>query len=260
MRACAKDKAFTLIELLVVIALMSILIALLLPVLQKVMDTARTVDCLSRERHMCVAFGSYMDDYAGYVPWVSTEGTWNMPPMDWYPNAPWGHKLLPKLYSNLPGQLMEYDLGQHYPMTADPRKTPGNFWFCPELPVGMKSLTAKFHIPVPDTHEEEQPRFAFLAEKQRYAMNQFLNVDPHKKVRIWATRMKIHRPARTIAIADSDGQKGHDDWIRYDHAAGSPGYCLGERHLGRTRGNILFFDGHAISGTRKDTTGKFDWR
>jgi len=252
--------AFTLVELLVVIAIISVLAALLVPVLRKALDTAHTVDCLSRARQMAVAMSFYMDDYADDVPWVSTEGTWNMPPMGWYPSPPWGSPQFLQTFSNMPGQLMEYELGRQYPYNADPRKTPANFWFCPELPVGMKSATAAMHVPVLDSGELNTPRSALMAEKQRYALNQFLNFHPNDKIVIWARRSRILRPSRTLLIAESDGQKGHDDWIRYDHAAGGPGYCLGERHLGRTRGNILFVDGHAISGTREDTTGTFDWR
>jgi prepilin-type N-terminal cleavage/methylation domain-containing protein/prepilin-type processing-associated H-X9-DG protein len=61
------EKAFTLIELLVVIAIISLIVAILLPSLQKAKDLARTAVCQSNLKGQGLAFAMYGQDW-GYIP------------------------------------------------------------------------------------------------------------------------------------------------------------------------------------------------
>jgi len=61
-------KAFTLIELLVVIAIISILMAVLVPVLARARQQGKTIVCLSNLRQMCIAAEAYAQTYDGYYP------------------------------------------------------------------------------------------------------------------------------------------------------------------------------------------------
>ena len=68
-RHCGR-KAFTLIELLVVIAIIAILAALLLPVLARAKDSAKTAQCVSNQRQLLVASFAYSSDNGGFFVWT----------------------------------------------------------------------------------------------------------------------------------------------------------------------------------------------
>jgi len=91
----AKAAGFTLIELLVVIAIIALLVAILLPALQRVRKQARAVLCQSNLRQWGQTFFIYTQDYDGHLPSGSsalgTSGMWllrgGLVPND-DPNAP----------------------------------------------------------------------------------------------------------------------------------------------------------------------------
>ena len=70
--------AFTLIELLVVIAVISILAALLLPVLAPAKERAKTIQCLSNERQISLGMKLYADEANGLYPESGGEIPWDM--------------------------------------------------------------------------------------------------------------------------------------------------------------------------------------
>lgn len=61
-------KGFTLVELLVVIAIIAVLMAILLPSLNKAKDQAKGVTCLNNLRQIGLAAMLYADDYDNFVP------------------------------------------------------------------------------------------------------------------------------------------------------------------------------------------------
>jgi len=65
-----KSKGFTLIELLVVIAIIALLMAILMPALQRVRKQARTVACQSNLHQWALIWSMYTQDNNGYFPRV----------------------------------------------------------------------------------------------------------------------------------------------------------------------------------------------
>ncbi|NLX12529.1 MAG: DUF1559 domain-containing protein [Phycisphaerales bacterium] len=71
------NKGFTLIEVMVVTAIMAMLVAILLPALQRAREQARNTQCLSTLRQMGLAAHGYVGTYGRFPPYLygSPDGT-----------------------------------------------------------------------------------------------------------------------------------------------------------------------------------------
>jgi prepilin-type N-terminal cleavage/methylation domain-containing protein len=70
-----KSKAFTLIELLVVIAIIAILMAVLMPSLNKARDNARRIHCVSNTKQLALAWTMYKDENDDKLVSANTNST-----------------------------------------------------------------------------------------------------------------------------------------------------------------------------------------
>ncbi len=66
---------FTLVELLVVIAVTAVLLAMMLPTLNKAREQARQVLCASLEHQQSIAFNTYLADHKQFYPYGSVSRT-----------------------------------------------------------------------------------------------------------------------------------------------------------------------------------------
>ena len=81
-----KQIGFTLVEILVVISIITVLLAILLPTLGKVRDSAKNIVCMSNLRQIGTAITTYSMDYYGSIP-VGPKAPPFLSPADFYPST-----------------------------------------------------------------------------------------------------------------------------------------------------------------------------
>lgn len=123
-------RGFTLIELLVVVAIIAVLIALLLPAVQQVRESARRMQCLNNLHQMGVAMHNYHSTHNCLPPG-------GLEPRPVWPNGKqfaWSAYLLPYLDQANVANGINFDYAFDHPINATVAATPLSVYLCPSTP------------------------------------------------------------------------------------------------------------------------------
>jgi len=203
-------KGFTLIELLVVIAIIAMLMAIIVPSLNRVLRKAKTVRCASRLQQLGVAHTLYQTEHDGYLAHsVSSD-----PPQNNDIYFAWADKLAP--YVGFTGS-------SNYPFQAyakpSTRGQNNNVFTCPEQPKGnLGGLGSSFSV---------NAHLGDVKNGRCY----------YPAYRIW----KFAEPSRKAFLFDGIGYR-----VRTSEFYWGPGLTgIQLRHDGRA--NFLMLDGHVTT-------------
>mgnify|MGYP000378728850 CR=1 FL=1 len=199
------NSGFTLVELLVVVAIISILAAMLLPVLSKALETARLSACASNEKQIGVSIRLYADDYDGYITDPVTTA--------------WPHFCWPEL-------LTKYAVGsengwRHVPYFTwqGPGGTngvlPEPIWSRVMALHNSKSIVGKLIFNCPALRPSPQTSGHADADYQ-YLLNRMLLDDNNQPNPIWNSRRKAWRldsiRKAVLLVAEGEGGWGGFPW------------------------------------------------
>lgn len=279
-----KARGFTLIELLVVISIISLLIAMLLPSIEKARASGEQIVCATNLRQMGVAMEAYINEWDDWMPYyeawyedhhrshlhVTPDGSW------W-----WGKKL------RTLGAVMNSYLDAAGDANADILNTEQGLW-CPSHPGEVRDDERFDKAPIPSrTSASTHGILAAYGYNHRFLGTQWTDSSNAKG---WFYRKKsfVKFPSNIISHADNafslpGSHTGYHYWTKVNRTqplinSTKPSevvagrmvdmipdfrdeliYPIGERHL--EGGNAVCLDGHSEWQTqRRWHMGDFDHR
>ena len=208
--------AFTLIELLVVIGIISILAAMLLPVLSSSKKSAKRVQCLNNLHQMAVAAQIYLGDNGDYYP-------------------------VAQYFDLVSGTMYSWDLTVSYDTNGNPVVVPGILWEGKGNAQIQQCPSYSGPANTPDNpYTGYNYNTSYIGHGQGEAIEQ-----PAKN-------SDLMHPSKTAVFGDGQYSGGADKYMRAPYPnpgdAGFSGRWAGTqgfRHVKRT--NVAYADSHATS-------------
>lgn len=197
-------RGFTLIELLIVIAIVSILAALLFPVLGTVRNAARSKKCVSNLRQIGQGFQIYMQDWDGRYPAALDVSDYRSPKL-WVG----GHPNIENAYETVTALRME---GRILPTVMTPYLSTVRLWECPS-DTGVNFLNvsrapSKGTTDGQSSYEAWGSSYAYRTELGLYDRDATDFKDPAKVNVIWDMagywHTRFHRTSRDFDTQDKD--------------------------------------------------------
>lgn len=209
-------RAFTLIELLTVIAIIGILAAILIPVVGRVRETARSANCMSNLKGIGSAFQLYAADNQGLYPALR------------FKNANKGVSGTNPSEENWQIEISPYHSRKLTNIVQSKADTDA-YVFCPEFVSRYRN----------------DPKWTSSTTSAGYGMNPNIGVSG-----VWDYRFRanlISHPARTVLVGESGDHFLNiaSKWTPNDTAM--TGYSGGDPERHRSGSNYLFADGHVAA-------------
>lgn len=258
--------AFTLVELLVVIGIIAVLIAMLLPALNKAREQAKLISCASQERQIFYFFSLYAGDYNGYYPALWGYHHWDITQSD-------GSKIweVPSDYSDYGdcteamqayaqgkpvGTLTNYTpaTGGTWSGTSNLLKHP--VWICPSDFDPNHTVTSPGSDLRNVSYYENYMAWRGALPPDPSGVSYTTNNDPATCLAIKPDRIKLKNGSKSSVIMVGEGGLGVDD-IFYQNAPWTSSYMVvGGRTTAIYDGtiyrhfndysvmNVVYFDGH----------------
>jgi prepilin-type N-terminal cleavage/methylation domain-containing protein/prepilin-type processing-associated H-X9-DG protein len=128
-----KGKGFTLIEMLVVIAIIAVLIALLIPAVQKVREAANRMSCVNNLKQIGLALHQF-HDARGKFPPGQVQGPYPQAGVNWTTQHGWAVFILPHIEQQPLWALYRLDVMLYEPLNQDVVARPLKIFWCPSTP------------------------------------------------------------------------------------------------------------------------------
>lgn len=219
-----RKNGFTLVELLVVIGIISALIAILLPALNKAREQAKAVQCMSNLRQIGQGMAMYYQLDGGVIPWYSALSADNE-------NLDPGHKLW---YQRL------IDTGCLSGSVSQPSSA-NRLFFCPDWPDYQAGQTSAYKM---------------SRGTISYGINLMLSIASLTPGARPVKITQIRHPSETLLVVEANSRNGTQSYAVYPWNYGNPDWGHAWAwHNGNC--NVLWADGHvsAVYGGKVENSG-----
>ncbi len=222
-----RQAGFTLVELLVVTAIISVLAAMLLPVLDRSLAVARATSCANALKQLSLAGVQYADDNSGYIAinaWVDTSNGWA---------NTYSWKMLLAPYVGIQGTGWKNRL----PTDAEIYAQRGVIYGCPEYKLTDGASIYKCGYGTNVYPFKEYPGLGSVTIRSDFGSFRFMKAE---EIRLPSSRALTVDADETFAVAESSllGNGNYGFTITGNVRNGDP-----LRHFNNSM-NIQFFDSH----------------